>query len=109
VDSNSVKIYTEHDDGISIFLALKDTFEVRLSENPTTGFRWHLLEWDHSILELSRDEFFPPNPSQQGSAGRHAWEFKVQKIGQVDLELAYRRKWGAAKAMKRFALHVSVV
>jgi predicted secreted protein len=99
--------YTEQDNGATVSLRPGESFELRLAENPTTGHRWHLAEWDHSILEVTRAEFHPPDTPQAGAGGEHVWEFVARAPGTLSLRLAYRRG-GSASPAKAFSLHVSV-
>jgi len=108
VDGERLRAYTEQDDGASISLSPGEVFEVRLAENPTTGYRWYLGEWDRSVLELARDEFRPPGTPRPGAGGEHVWEFAARAPGQCALRFAYRRGWESATPAKAFRLDVSV-
>ena len=103
-----MRIFTDQDDGASVSLVPDDVFQIRLMENPTTGFRWRLSVWDSSILELMRDTFVPSDSSQHGSGGQHVWEFVARGPGHNSLQMTYRRAWGAANPAKAFSLHVFV-
>ncbi len=103
-----MKIYSDQDDGTSVSLTPGDAFQVRLSENPTTGYRWHLVDWDRSILDVTLDEFQPYGASSYGAGGEHLWEFVARAPGQSLLQLAYRRRWEAATPSRSFSLRVSV-
>jgi predicted secreted protein len=103
-----VRTYNDQDDGASVSLTPGDAFQVRLSENPTTGYRWQLVDWDRSILDVTRDEFQPPGTSRHGAGGEHLWEFVARASGQSLLQLAYRRPWEAATPSRSFSLRVSV-
>jgi len=100
--------YTEQDNGASVSASLGESFELRLAENPTTGYRWHIAEWDRSILEVTRDEFHPPDTPQAGAGGEHVWEFAARAPGSLSLRLAYRRRGGSASPAKEFSLNISV-
>lgn len=100
-------IYTDQDNGAAISLTPGGSFEVRLSENPTTGYRWRLAQWDPSILELTRDEFHPGDVARAGAGGEHRWAFVARAPGRSSLQLASRRRESATPA-KTFSLDVSV-
>jgi inhibitor of cysteine peptidase len=100
--------YAERDDGTSASLTSGDVFEVRLAETPTTGYRWHLSDWDHSILEVTREEFHPPGTPRSGAGGEHVWEFVARAPGRLSLHWAYRRRWESGSPAKTFSLTVSI-
>jgi predicted secreted protein len=106
-DGEPLTSYGEQDNGASVSLKPSESFELRLAENPTTGHRWHLAEWDHSILEVTRTEFHPPATPLAGAGGEHVWEFVARAPGTLSLRLAYRRG-GSASPAKVFSLLVSV-
>jgi predicted secreted protein len=104
-----VRSYSEQDDGTSVSLASGEAFQVHLTENPTTGYRWHLIDLDRSILDLTLDEFQPSGTASYGAGGEHLWEFVARAPGQCFLQLAYRRRWEASsRSTKSFSLRVSV-
>ena len=103
-----MRSYTEAENGAVVLLTPGDAFEIRLAENPTTGYRWHLVDWDHSILEMTRGEFSPSSTTQYGAGGEHVWEFVARGSGHVALRLDQRRSWEAATPAKSFTLDVSV-
>ncbi|GHO90704.1 hypothetical protein KSF_007520 [Reticulibacter mediterranei] len=107
MDGKLVRTYREQDDNTIALLATGDVFQIRLTGNPTTGYRWHLINWDHSILQRMRDEFQTPGTLSPGTGGEHVWEFVVRAPGQCLLQLAYRRRWGATIPTKSFSLHIS--
>lgn len=103
-----MRTYSDQDDGTSVSLMPGEAFQVRLAENPTTGYRWHLVDWDRSILDVTFDEFHPPGTSSYGAGGEHLWEFVALAPGQSLLQLAYRRPWEAATPGRSFSLRVAV-
>jgi inhibitor of cysteine peptidase len=103
-----MRTYSEQDDGASVSLLPGDAFQVRLSENPTTGYRWRLLDWDHSMVDVTLDQFQPPGTSSHGAGGEHLWEFAARGPGQSLLQWVYRRRWEAASSARSFSLRVLV-
>ena len=53
-------------------------FEVKLSENPTTGFQWTLQSYDQAHFSAVKDEYIVSNPKLMGSPGEHIFYFKKQ-------------------------------
>jgi predicted secreted protein len=103
-----VTTYTERDDGTFVSLTRGEAFEVRLAENPTTGYRWHVAEWDRAVLEVARDAFHPPSTLRPGAGGAHVWEFVARAPGSLALSLAYRRRGGSAAPAKTFSMPIAV-
>jgi inhibitor of cysteine peptidase len=100
--------YTDQDNDASVSLRSGEAFAVRLTENPTTGYRWDLADCDQSILEVARDEFHPPDAARYGAGGEHLWEFVARAPGHCVLRLVYRRRWESAGPARTFSLDVSV-
>jgi inhibitor of cysteine peptidase len=86
-------VYTEKDSGRTVNASLGDDFNVRLAENPSTGYGWNMTATRG--LELVRDEFIPSNPSGQiaGSGGIHSFYYKATETGEQTLHGEYRRPW----------------
>lgn len=86
-------VYTEEDSGCTVNASLGNDFNVRLVENPTTGYIWNLTATKG--LELVRDEFIPSNPSGQiaGSGGIHSFYYNAIETGEQNLHGEYRRPW----------------
>jgi inhibitor of cysteine peptidase len=103
-----VRVYTEQDDGASIALAAGDSLQIRLAENPTTGYRWQLEAWEQTVLVVTRDEFVPPGPARHGTGGEHLWEFVARAAGRASLRLTYRRVWSSAPPTRSFSLSLLV-
>jgi inhibitor of cysteine peptidase len=86
-------VYTEQDSGQTVNETPGNEFNVRLIENPTTGYSWNMTASDG--LELVRDEYIPSNPSGQitGRGGIHSFSYKAVKTGEQALHGEYRRPW----------------
>ena len=94
--------YNERD----IELPVGEAFEVRLPENPTTGFRWNFSSSGEPACELL-DNSFEIVADRPGRGGSHSWQFRVAQAGHGIIELVYRRSWERDKTpARKFALHV---
>lgn len=103
-----MKTCSEQDNGKSMMLATGELIELRLHENPTTGYRWHLADWDHSVLEIVRDEYRPSHTSGHGGGGEHIWHFIARHKGNVSVQLAQHRSWETARPAALFTLEITV-
>ncbi|MDD1709166.1 MAG: protease inhibitor I42 family protein [Methanoregulaceae archaeon] len=88
-----VNVYTEADSGQTVNESRGDRFNVRLAENPTTGYGWNVTS--SPGLELILDEYIPSYQSGQvvGSGGIHSFSFNAVDSGIQTLHGEYRRDW----------------
>jgi inhibitor of cysteine peptidase len=82
----------ESQGGGEVEVGLGESFELRLPENPTTGYRWEVRSPGKPAVEIEKDSFQgaggPP-----GAGGHHCWFFRAAQPGVAHLELDYRRGW----------------
>ncbi len=81
------------------------TFNINLTSNPTTGFRWYLGKCSHGIKALSA-HYKPYKGTLVGAPGSVVWTFQltnqqdqVPRVRQCDL--IYMRGWDHRSAMKK--------
>ncbi len=105
-------VYDARSDGQAIDLQIGDTFEVALPENPTTGFRWEVMEGPGDVIEQEGEPRYATNrsdPHLMGGGGMVTFRFKAAEAGTVDLRLAYHRQWEKeTPPAKTFHLTVNV-
>ena len=101
-------------DGREITLHTGDTLEVRLSENPSTGYRWketdesrnagiNILKWVDDRFEVS------PGQPVPGKSGTRILRFQAIAAGDAALVLQYGRSWNSgAQPARNFRLRVQV-
>jgi len=80
--------------------------EVRLPENPTTGYRWQIAS-DDSGLRLVEDRFEGAQ-SPRGAGGVRVLVFEAVQAGSVSLRLLKSRSWESGKPIEEFAVDVDV-
>jgi len=87
----------EEDDGSQVELEQGQILVVTLKSNPTTGYRWEVVETQESILEqMGEAEFKPSQTGEPPLVGAGGWEifrFKAISAGQTSLKLVYHRPW----------------
>jgi inhibitor of cysteine peptidase len=86
---------------------------ITLESNPTTGYRWEVVEDQESILEqIGESEFKPSDEGEPPMAGAGGWEifrFKAISAGQTTLRLVYRRPWEeGVEPINTFSINVLV-
>ena len=103
----SASIYLEKkDDGITVKLEPGDTLVITLDANPSTGYSWHVLEMDASILKAEKKEF-QPRSNLLGAPGMEILCFTGLRPGDTKLVLGYLRPW--EKKVKPFATFSVIV
>ena len=87
----AVRILTDSDKGAKIVLHDGDQIELRLSSNPSTGYRWYLHADSTPLMNLvSQSEA----PSKEPGVGRpivQIFRFEAVKMGDGILLLRYAR------------------
>ncbi|MDR3531946.1 MAG: protease inhibitor I42 family protein [Rhodopila sp.] len=100
--------YGESSNGQTIDLVVGQRIEIRLPENPTTGFRWQLMTNDGAVCAAISDVFEEP-AGPPGRGGEHSWMFAAAQPGECDIELRYRRRWAVSVEHDRtFRIHIRV-
>lgn len=66
------------------------TFDIILSSNPSTGYRWQLVrELDADIVQLVGQTYIAKQPVIPGSGGVDVWTFSGVAPGETTIELGY--------------------
>ncbi len=70
---------------------------VTLQSNPTTGYSWQQAENQEPFLEKMGEPQFTQTPTDGppvvGAGGWEIFRFKAVSVGQMTLQLGYRRSW----------------
>ena len=68
---------------------------LRLPSNPSTGYRWELLDPASPQLRSLGPEVYssPDSDAVIGAAGHSTWRFQAAARGEATLRLAYQRPW----------------
>lgn len=86
--------YTEMQDGKTVSVRQGDTFEVQLDANPSTGYRWKLVDLDTSVLQtVGTPQYSPQKTGLMGSGGTETYEFEAVGQGVTTLRMHYVRPW----------------
>jgi predicted secreted protein len=83
-----------------------DLVTVRLSENPTTGYRWE-VEYDHTRLRLA-DDRFEGAQSPPGAGGERVLVFAAVHAGAARIRLVRRRVWEHGPPREEFWVELDV-
>jgi inhibitor of cysteine peptidase len=103
---------TESNDGEVIRVRVKEEIELRLPENPTTGFRWSVVRSDRLVeepVESGAPQTRPAQPTLIGAGGIRTFRFRPRETGTGRLELKLWREFeGDSSVVRRFAVDVTV-
>jgi len=69
-----------------------EPFRIRLSENPTTGYRWQLASPASTELRAV-DDGFALSQDKPGAGGVRHWTFAADRPGVVTLHFERKRAW----------------
>ena len=97
---------TELDAGVEHSVDVGQELVVRLPENRTTGFRWHLTVPEEG-LALDAESFAPAAVELPGAGGTRAFRLRATRPGTHRLAAALGRPWepGGPERTVEFTLH----
>ncbi len=84
-----------------------DSLELRVRENPSTGFRWVLDSSGEPACTLIEDRFQPGQ--RPGEPGMHVYRWSADRAGRCAIELRLRRPWDPPKIPPRQQIDVTVI
>lgn len=99
--------FQANDNGTAANIAVGRRFQIRLAENPTTGYRWLDPEFDKACLRLESADFVAHAGGGVGGGGIRQFEFSVTAPCRTTIRLVNKRPWETnATPQKTFALTV---
>jgi inhibitor of cysteine peptidase len=104
----TTQLFDESFNGQTIDLSIGQSIEIRLQENPTTGFRWQLMSGDRAVCAMTSDTF-EQKLGSPGRGGEHSWIFEAVSPGECTVEFRYQRPWiDPAQPGRMFQLYIHV-
>jgi inhibitor of cysteine peptidase len=94
--------------GRTIDIGVGEVIELRLKENPTTGFRWQVSQDPGPACRIAEDHAEPVPAGPPGQGTTHVWRIEAVQPGVCDLALTYGRQWEASAPANRFDVHIAV-
>jgi inhibitor of cysteine peptidase len=94
------------DAGKRIRVRVGDVLEVRLPENPTTGYRWDFVAPGN--LSVVSDELAAQPGGGIGAGGERVVRFRATAPGETRVEAANQRSWARGPALDTFGVDVDV-
>ncbi|HVN56198.1 MAG TPA: protease inhibitor I42 family protein [Anaerolineaceae bacterium] len=98
----------QSENGETVPARVGDTIQVRLPENPSTGYLWKLASEVEPALRLISSDYTSPQTSAPGARGTRVYLFKAVQPGEAVIELEHKRPWEAGAGANRFAVHIEV-
>ena len=99
------------DDGRWVELHEGQQLTLSLDSNPTTGYRWEIVDGGPAILDQVGEAEFRSGDSDTnlvGAGGVEVFRFKAKDSGQGVLKLGYRRPWEDAEPLETFNVQILV-
>lgn len=105
---SGVNVFTEYNNGSTVELETGDTFQIKLNENPTTGYQW-TVETTGGLEIMSDNYTSSAGPGLVGAGGIHEWDIKATASGTQQVTAVYSRPWeNLTGSEQRFVLTVQV-
>ena len=102
-------ILTEEDNDKSAHVPVGARVNIRLQENPTTGYRWSLRDFKSESLTLESDEYESATASGIGGGGIRHFLFVAKAAGVTTIALKNMRAWEPEeRAAKTFSVVITV-
>jgi inhibitor of cysteine peptidase len=92
--------------GDDLEMGIGESLELRLPENPTTGYRWQTDSAGKPALELE-EESFEPSLEAYGASGIRRWRFRSVQKGVAHLKMDRRRSW-ERQAVETFTVTIRI-
>ena len=86
-------VLTDTDAGRTVEVAPGAGVQLRLPENPTTGYRWTMTVTPAGCLQVTSDAFERPATAAVGAGGVRVVDIRTSDVPTCELGLAYRRPW----------------
>lgn len=87
------------------------TLDIRLEENPTTGFSWSYSISDDTVISLVEDGYIADSddPNVVGGGGMHEYKFEGLKAGEVTITFDYFKSWEGVESAEEHIEYVVTV
>lgn len=102
------QVLTIHDDGRTIQLGVGTRLELRLPDNPSTGYRWS-VEADSRFVTVE-EGVYTQLVHGLGGGGERQWWINTCQTGCTTLRLSRWRPWESeSSAIERFAVTLEIL
>jgi len=101
----------EDDAGSTCIMNSKDTLQIELTSNPTTGYEWKIDSLNRTVLKMTGKRYIPDKvPAHTaGAGGKSVFHFTAIDKGSAQIKLMYHRPFEKDKEpVKTFVIEVKV-
>ena len=86
-------IFTEQQNGATVYLNPTNTITLKLKDNPSTGYSWNMATTDG--LQVTGNSFQSSDTTGRlnGAGGIHFWDMTVVGTGEQKISGIYSRSW----------------
>ena len=84
---------TEADANRDVVLPVGQEVVLKLTSNPSTGYRWSLAEGGAPVLANLGQPRYQASGTLPGAGGVETWTLRAAQIGSQTLKFEYRRPW----------------
>lgn len=83
------------DNGKTFTFNVGESFEIKLPENPSTGYKWRMITIPQSQMIISQlaDQFGNSASNVVGAGGERVFRYQVTNPGTVDIYGFHTRPW----------------
>lgn len=108
--SQDVRLSLTQDENIKVHNG--QVIIIELKANPTTGYKWQVLEeTNKGILNRMGEGEYIPNATdkrKRGSGGIEIYRYEAVGQGEAILNFEYRRPWEKKGSIKRYVVRIMV-
>ena len=101
-------IITKIDHGKAFGVTLGSSIVIKLPENPSTGFRWKVIETNNEILRLIDSNFSLASDSGVGGGGTRTFILRTLKEGPTKFGLKLLQEWEPQSFVDSFEIMIHV-
>lgn len=102
-------VLTDSDNGKTVSVQVGNLVTVRISENPTTGYRWAIDQQDNHLLELQTSDYKATTEGLMGGGGERSFTFRAAQQGNTEIRLKLWREWvGNNSIVNRYAATLQI-
>jgi inhibitor of cysteine peptidase len=89
--NSNMKVLDDRNNTQTITIKSGETFQIELSENPSTGYAWNISATPG--LTIVNDTFVPSSSGLTGAGGKREWQIRASGNGDQQLSGTYKRSW----------------
>ncbi|MFD1315095.1 protease inhibitor I42 family protein [Namhaeicola litoreus] len=85
-----------------------EKFVIELPSNRSTGYSWHYIPKDNSLIDSVKVSYETPQNGATGNLGIETWEFIANLKGEESLLFEYKRAWEDVEPAQTHIIHLKI-